>query len=464
MSNNQNHHPNAAILPYFVATFEDYAVTIKRDTEYNTVIKYIQKSIPTLRSVNAQNIRISTTLAEYGDTLIRISEETWPDLVDSVKNAKIILDRPAETSDLSSNFCVGETKCLGPSSSRKLIASTITATNQAAQEAAPDLARKGPSDRFSIVMKTRSCSHFELDNTHRLSSIRSLKAQIEYESGTPAALQRLDLLGNTLDDVWTLEQAGITQKTTLDLVLSTRKSVVYCFAPHHGTQEQFTLSNVEVKCGSDRAWELVALASGGGSDRSHYSQSRRWKVDVAHDGAIWNRTSQTDFECLFWDGAPKPSVPHVTTQFKDLCHSRDWIKSITAIEPQNSALVPLRHIESYISSVLLTIGFSLCSKFLRLFMPYLQSKSWKHVAVRFLSQADTEKSSILEINPPPTKRTRITMLYKGLSNMDELVWGTSRIGLDNNPEVWKDIIAAESTTGIDRDVFSVYEITWMEIF
>ncbi|KAG8794384.1 hypothetical protein FRC12_024711 [Ceratobasidium sp. 428] len=474
MSNNQNHHPNAAILPYFVATFEDYAVTIKRDTEYNTVIRYIQKSIPKLRSVDAQNIRISTTLAEYGDTLIRISEETWPDLVDYVKNTKIVLDHAAEISSSVSNLRVEETGSVSTAISSEDVASPITTTNQDAQGT---LAQTTPprdatnaartvshpnTERFSVILRIMLSSQSQIKDVHRSSSIGSLKTRFEAEYGIPVALQSLCLLGEPLDDAQTLEQAGITENTTLDLTLNTRKSAIYCFAPHNGTQDRFTLFNVTVMCWLNRTWELVALGSKN-SDGSRGAVGGYWNVDVAHDGTIWDRSSKTELECICWDGAPNPLM-RCSSELAELRQSQDRIKSMTSIEPLNSALIPLQHIESYISSVLSAVGFDLSAKFLKIFRPYIESKPWKHVAVRFLGQTDTEKSSILKITPPPTKQTRITMLYKGLSDMDELVWGTSCMGLDNNPDVWKDIIAVESTTGIDRDVFSVYEITWMEMF
>jgi hypothetical protein len=59
-----------------------------------TTIKLVQKSIPSLRSFEMQNIFISTTLAEYDGLLVQISEETWPDVVGRVKEIEVTLEDP----------------------------------------------------------------------------------------------------------------------------------------------------------------------------------------------------------------------------------------------------------------------------------------------------------------------------------------------------------------------------------
>ncbi|KAG9120685.1 hypothetical protein FRC07_003719 [Ceratobasidium sp. 392] len=83
-------------LPYFVATYKGRAVAIKRDASYEATIKLVQKSIPKLRSIDTQDIFISTTLADYGDALIQISEDIWPEIVHSIKTVEITRDEPDE--------------------------------------------------------------------------------------------------------------------------------------------------------------------------------------------------------------------------------------------------------------------------------------------------------------------------------------------------------------------------------
>ncbi|KAG9123099.1 hypothetical protein FRC07_000235, partial [Ceratobasidium sp. 392] len=78
--------------PYYVATYQGRAVAIKRDANYENTIKLLQKSIPKLRSADIRDIFISTTIPGYGDTLVQISEDIWPDFVDQVKDVEVTLE------------------------------------------------------------------------------------------------------------------------------------------------------------------------------------------------------------------------------------------------------------------------------------------------------------------------------------------------------------------------------------
>jgi hypothetical protein len=49
-----------------------------------------------LRSAEIQDIFISTTLTEYSDALVQISEETWENIVDRVKEIEVILYEPVQ--------------------------------------------------------------------------------------------------------------------------------------------------------------------------------------------------------------------------------------------------------------------------------------------------------------------------------------------------------------------------------
>ncbi|KAG8680451.1 hypothetical protein FRC09_018222, partial [Ceratobasidium sp. 395] len=137
---------------------------------------------------------------------------------------------------------------------------------------------------------------------------------------------------------------------------------------------------------------------------------------------------------------------------------------MASVDPQNAVAVPFQQLESYISNVLSAAGFEYASKFFELFQSHLQPKSATNVAVRFLRQADSEKLSYLKVTPSPQNIVRITMLYKWLdSESDDLAWRTSALNPMTGPEVWKEMGGTEVTgSQANRDVFSVYEITWLE--
>ncbi|KAG9122072.1 hypothetical protein FRC07_001692, partial [Ceratobasidium sp. 392] len=96
MSNNLL-HPDTSNLPYHVATYKGRSVAIKRDSDHQSTIKLVQKSIPKLRKAEAHDIFLSTALESYGGALVQISEEIWPDIVSHVKTVEIALEGEDET-------------------------------------------------------------------------------------------------------------------------------------------------------------------------------------------------------------------------------------------------------------------------------------------------------------------------------------------------------------------------------
>jgi hypothetical protein len=71
-------------------------------------IKLIRKSIPQLRSAKIEDIFMFTTLAEYDDLLVQISEETWPDVIGRIKEIEVTLE------EYGSGASSGPPEVLGP--------------------------------------------------------------------------------------------------------------------------------------------------------------------------------------------------------------------------------------------------------------------------------------------------------------------------------------------------------------
>ncbi|KAG9118448.1 hypothetical protein FRC07_007043, partial [Ceratobasidium sp. 392] len=88
--------PHTPSPPYFVATYKGRAAAIKRDSSYENTIKTIQKTIHKLRSADHESICVSTTLPEYGDTLVQISEEMWPEVVGLIKAVEVTLEESSD--------------------------------------------------------------------------------------------------------------------------------------------------------------------------------------------------------------------------------------------------------------------------------------------------------------------------------------------------------------------------------
>ncbi|KAG8762347.1 hypothetical protein FRC12_009097 [Ceratobasidium sp. 428] len=148
-----------------------------------------------------------------------------------------------------------------------------------------------------------------------------------------------------------------------------------------------------------------------------------------------------------------------------LSHSKEWIKSVARVDTLNSVVVPLQEIERHISAILSALGLNYSTKFFELFRSQSRPESATYVAIRFLSRADSEKPSYLKITPSPQKFTRIMMIYKWLDDeLDNLAWPTASLDHTTESKVWKEIVGAEATDSpTNRDIFSVYQITWLEV-
>ncbi|KAG8679746.1 hypothetical protein FRC08_016770 [Ceratobasidium sp. 394] len=185
MSNNLV-NPDKPIPSYYVATHKGRSAIIKRDADYQTTIKLVQKSIPNLRSANVQDIFISTTLADCGDGLLLISEEIWPELVNHVKAIEVTLeDQPAEASP---------TPPLSASMARTATPRD-TATSTAVAPESPTAIPAEPVRSVSITVQTVARKCFKFTDLPISKTISEIKSLVEAQSGVPAALQWLDISG-----------------------------------------------------------------------------------------------------------------------------------------------------------------------------------------------------------------------------------------------------------------------------
>ncbi|KAG9123096.1 hypothetical protein FRC07_000232 [Ceratobasidium sp. 392] len=243
MSNNQTIR-DAVAPPYYIATYEGRTIGVKRDDNY-------EKSIPKLRSANIQDIFVSSTLPEYGDTLVQIGEEMWPDVIDLIKNVNVTYEAPNN---------VGHDMAAGPiiqgNRSQKLMRSDAQTAHldDRLSITSPD-----PSDLISIAVHTTSQRTLKFNNLRLSTIVKDVKSLIETELGVPAALQSLDLLGKPLLDAMTLGHSGVTSETPLDLSLNTRRTMIY-FYPFP-TCGGYTAENVKVQIWLNRSWELAALGA-----------------------------------------------------------------------------------------------------------------------------------------------------------------------------------------------------------
>ncbi|KAG9081376.1 hypothetical protein FS749_007708 [Ceratobasidium sp. UAMH 11750] len=472
MSNNQT-HPDISNLPYYVATYKSRSVAIKRDPDYQTTIKLVQKSIPKLRSANAQDIFISTTLTDYGDALVQVSEEIWPDIVGDVKTVEITL----ESDDHAASDANMET-----GHQDETVASLVTGLARATRETHPQASSPRNTEvpvnhltmscgSFSIFVRTISQQCLVLDNLASSSKVRDIKTLIEAKYHVPAAFQRLGLLGERLQDAKTLEQSGIVEWTIVDVGLDARQCMIILFPRAYGEAEPS--NNIEVHFSFDRAWEFAVHRPNIAVSPEDFIQTASWKVDITKDRVLFDHGSKAEQTYLFWDGVSQHAVPAELTSSPSQTSvaSRvllpDWSKFFPLISPQNSVAVSSGNVYSYVESVFYQIGFrGYHSTLTSYFTSRLQDKPCEYIALRFVSQAECETIASLSTSPSTPDMSRVLVLYKRLSSTSAAkLWDNFRPTYEQGANIWKDIAGVKSAESWHRGTyFAVAEISWMEVF
>ncbi|KAG8716388.1 hypothetical protein FRC08_009521 [Ceratobasidium sp. 394] len=477
MSNNIA-NPDALNLPYYVATYQGRSVAIKRDADYQNTIKLVQKSIAKLRSVDPQDILISTTLADYGGALVQISEEIWPDVVGDIKTVEVSLDDPTDAGcPDSGGVAYGKVALVRPEesvASATTVAGPITEHTPARDtprlvDQDPANTVNDPSHSIRVTVRPASQELLNLGDFRSSSTIGDIKSLIETTYRVPAILQRLDLLGQPLDDAKTLEQCRITDWTILDLYLNARQSMIYLYPdPGLQTSERFRHKDIKVQLSLNRAWELAALRPSIGAPLQEYSQAVSWTVDVA-SGGLLDHSSNTEVTCLFWDGISRPAQPVILDPPRSPSHlephpPHGLSNLVPLLDPTNSAAVPFSQVEAYVQSALYQTGFTSCLTSPTHFVSHLKQKPYEYIALRFVPRVDFEPASSLSVSPPTQHIVRVLVLYKGLSAVTAGIWDISRPQYAQGSDPWKDVVGIEpGNYWYEQAGLKVLEIAWMEV-
>ncbi|KAG8716389.1 hypothetical protein FRC08_009522 [Ceratobasidium sp. 394] len=468
MSNNIV-NPDTLDLPYYVAAYKGRSVAIKRDTDYQATIKIIQKSIPKLRSADAEDIFMATTLAGFGDTLVQISEEIWPDVVARLKTVEVTLEDATDAIHPPSQNTIFARQ-------DEHIATAATAANLAPEPPEPQAAghpATDPSDTLMVSVRTTSQALLEFSYIRPSSTIGELKSLIETAYRVPAVLQRLNLLGQPLDNTKTLEQCKITNWTILDLHLNARQYMIYLYNDQTlQTSERFRHKDVEVRLSLNRAWELSTLRPSIQTPAQDYPQSVSWTVDVGW-GALFDHGSNTETTCLFWDGISQAvqsaalTSRRLQSQLIDPYPPHGSPNLIPLLDPKNSAAIPFDEVEGYIKSIFYDLGFTVYSLSPAHFIYQLKQKTHDYIALRFISQADCEPMASLCISPPTNHITQILVLFKGLSAAAAEIWDIPLPRYPQRPDPWKDAgtgVVLSNNFWCLHPGLKVVEISWMEVF
>ncbi|QRW10430.1 ubiquitin family protein [Ceratobasidium sp. AG-Ba] len=286
---------------------------------------------------------------------------------------------------------------------------------------------------------------------------------------TPALLQRLYYNGKLLEDVDSVESSGITSGTTIDLELDTRRIAIFLVTSDSGRD---TYRSADIKYSVNHAWELTALSPSTGLDYMGFTQEIRWDIKIEDDGSLrdvtksnqcfettkFRRDPKKKLDCLLWDGLDESyTLLDRDTPPGEPTHSKDWLRSVTLVESQNSVVVRVEQLKTYLVNLLAQANWEVAQRFANCVMPDLKpkpSESWNHIAVRCLSCADSKALATLSISPQPDQVFHLALLFKPLEDSEALVWSAASMTLDNSP-----LLPSVQISG----GFRAYELIWLKV-
>ncbi|KAG9120274.1 hypothetical protein FRC07_004304 [Ceratobasidium sp. 392] len=445
--------------PYCVATYQGRAVAIKRDANYENTIKLLQKSIPKLRSADIRDIFISTTIPEYDDTLVQISEDIWPDFVDQVKDVEVTLEG-------SENEVIAGVESLDTRRAQRQ-----TTRNLAADGFATTSTRS--SDPITLTIHTTSQRVLTYSELLPSTMIRDIKSLIETDYGVPAALLTLDLRDKPLQDTITLEQAGITNGIILGLELNTRRTIIHFRGVVSG---KTPVKNVKIQLSLNRNWELAALFRPEEGPNKDYIQSMAWNINVLGNDDLHDNIGGKDQSWLFWDGIISSVQSSVIDPLppldrpEELSPSIEVLRDITAVRPDNSEAVPIGQVYSYVSTMIAVLQNEFDNlEFTRWFATRVASGLHTHVALRCLPQSDYHAIAPLSVSQGSgISMFRLMILFKRLSNSAALFWDAfhpMNYHPDTGSPVWNSVIGDKPIVSeSNHPTVHALEISCMEVF
>jgi hypothetical protein len=166
---------------------------------------------------------------------------------------------------------------------------------------------KGP---LSLTVRTLENKRMQFDDLDPSTTIKAVKLLIQSRHSVPAALQRLNLAENPLDDQKTLDQCGITDETVVDFTVHSRKSMIYLLMRQQCRNDWGNLyyqygsaEGIEIQLSLDHTLEISTLHPFMKILPGEYVKSVKWSVDLkSSDMALLDRSSGKEVMCLFWDG------------------------------------------------------------------------------------------------------------------------------------------------------------------
>ncbi|EJD34994.1 ubiquitin-domain-containing protein [Auricularia subglabra TFB-10046 SS5] len=292
----------------------------------------------------------------------------------------------------------------------------------------------------------------------RSDTIHTIKQRAEDVLGIAVDNQRLIYKGRQLEDHFPASDYGIVNGDNLTLVERLRggKPVIYLFSP--------SLVDATVALDLVPEWSFSCLYPQGEGDGK---QKVQWRVSVTgRDGILLDKDTGEEEAYLFWEALcdhlttvnHRSNPQHIDTP-PPSPRAHAFSPARPHISPENSVVLDIKDVPQYLRRALRDMGLhtEACTSFITYWLPGMQAH--KHLALRFLPQADYEATAKLRITPTPDVVTRVFMLFRGISEEDLPRWQP----LASKVIAWPEVIGVDATRAKDDRLFRVLEWGGMEV-
>ncbi|EJD48471.1 hypothetical protein AURDEDRAFT_122845 [Auricularia subglabra TFB-10046 SS5] len=308
---------------------------------------------------------------------------------------------------------------------------------------------------FSIFVRTLAGRAISFDVNPDDTGLR-IKELFLAREGVPVDQQRLIYRGHILGDSDTLGAAGVGPESTLYLVLSLHKPVIYLFSP--------VPLRASVRVRMAPQWKFSCVYPVADVKRVGRRDTVEWEVDVRDDCLVDVASGNEEASNPQYMDSPPPSRPTSPTR-----PAFDPARPLLAAS--NSVVLDINQVSNYLQKVLQALGLHVearTSFITFVASSHVHSKYWlpdmqrhKHVAPRFLPQQEYEQAAELEVSPASAAVTRVFMLFCGLGDDEGNAWRATSMDA-SIPACWRSIVGA-SGRAADKTVFRVLEWGGMEV-
>ncbi|KAG6899531.1 hypothetical protein C0993_009347 [Termitomyces sp. T159_Od127] len=179
----------------------------------------------------------------------------------------------------------------------------------------------------------------------------------------------------------------------------------------------------------------------------------QWDVHASPDGSLMACETGLELSSLFWEA---------DLNARSFSRSRQGeIPGTWSLSDANSVVLSSDDITGYLQRALLFLGLHTEARtnFVTFWLPTLMSH--KHIALRFMPQAEYSMIVPLDIKPQPDVIIRVFMLFQGV--MDLELWPSARRRAHDDVSFWADIVGVDSAAAFNKDLSRVLEWGAMEI-